>query len=60
MAIPKYGRSVRPPTTQDLSTLQQWRSPLFSGGTPRPILEDTANDFQDRPVGASERSQAVG
>ena len=60
MAIPEYGSSVRPPTTQDLSTLQQWRSPLLSGGKPRPILQNTASYFQDRPIGASERSQAVG
>ena len=58
MAIPKYGKSVRLPTP-DLPTSQQWRSPLFSGGEPPPVLQDSTHNLQDRPARTGERSQAV-
>ena len=59
MVIPKYARSVWPPTW-NISTFQQCRSPLLSNGKPPPILQDPTSHLQDHPTHTRERSEAIG
>ena len=59
MVIPKYAKLVQP-LPHHFSTFRQWRSPISSGGTSPPILQNPTSDIQDPQAHSGKRSEALG